>query len=398
MRILRIVSAGYEQGGVENGIVLTNEKLRAQGHEVRVLSSDVRPDMPHYSDYEFKSVPGSGIKKVIYAAFNYDAYKAMRRVLKGFAPDVVLLHTLSQPTAAVLFPLRKYPTILFVHGPEMYTKSLLKWYLRKDDYRHGTYDLADLTLAGKLHYWYFKYVCASLYKLAWRNIDKVIALSSYTQGFLRSEGIEASYTPNGAQVRKPSPLPTGPPVLLYAGRLEKFKGVDVLLQAMPTIIKQIPSASLLVAGEGGYAAELQQMANELGIAKHITFLGHQTQTQLEESYRRCHLFVMPSIWPETFGKVGIEAMSIGRPVIASDVGGVRDWLNNGVNGRLVEPGSSEQIADRVVEILSDKHKLKIMANEAQKTAAKFSINAFAHNIEHQAQGLTVSRVKRVSKV
>ncbi|HSW79453.1 MAG TPA: glycosyltransferase, partial [Candidatus Saccharimonadales bacterium] len=91
--------------------------------------------------------------------------------------------------------------------------------------------------------------------------------------------------------------------------------------------------------------------------------------------------VLPSTWPETFGKVGVEAMSVGRPVVATDVGGVRDWLYDGKNGFLVEPNHPEQIAEKIITILSSKTKIQKMSKEAAKTSQDFAIENMAFNIE-----------------
>ncbi|HUC90003.1 MAG TPA: glycosyltransferase family 4 protein [Patescibacteria group bacterium] len=380
MKILRIVSAGYEQGGAENGIVQTNNLLRANGHEIRTISSDNCPDLEHYSDYEFAGVPNKGIKKVIYAAFNYSAYRLVQQILTEFKPDVVLLHTMSQPTAAVLFLLKQYPTILFVHGPELYTRSLLPWYISKQYYKRESYRLDDLTAVGWLHYLYFRYICGGLYKIALVNVDRVVALSSYTKSFLQVEGFTPTYIPNGVRMIGRKPI-QAKPVLLYSGRLEKFKGVDDLLRAMPAIIEAVPATTLNIAGDGSSREELRQLTKDLRIEKHVHFLGHLNQEQLTKNYHTCSLLVMPSTWPETFGKVGVEAMSVGRPVIATRVGGVSDWLADGKNGYLVDPYQPEQISEKAITLLSDTSLLKQMSGQAYESAQAFSMRSFANNIE-----------------
>lgn len=382
MKILRIVSAGYEQGGAENGVVLTNALLRKAGHDIKVISSDVDAQHEHFSDYEFAGVPDRGIKKLIWAAFNVDAYRLTKRVLTDFKPDVVLLHTMSQPTASVLFLLKKYPTIQFVHGPEIFTKSLLLWYLARKDYKNGKYTKNDLTLLGRAHYLYFKYICSPFYWLGMRNINLFVALSTYTENFLRiEEFLPIKYIPNGARILEHGgPLPERP-TLLYAGRLEKFKGVNDLIRAMPAIVQSLPGAKLNIAGDGSYSKELHNLVAQLNLYDSVTFLGHLNKEQIAGQYRNSSVFIMPSTWPETFGKVGIEAMSAGRPVIACDVGGVRDWLEDGKNGFLVAPHHPDQIAARVIELLNDNTLLEEMGNRARITAQKFSIETFSDNIE-----------------
>lgn len=381
MKILRIVSAGYEQGGAENGIVLTNAVLRHHGHDVRVLSSDVSPEMAHFSDYEFKSVVSHGIRKLTSAAFNSDAYKVTKKVLKQFQPDVVLLHTLSQPTAAVIFPLKHFPTILFVHGPELYTKKLLPWYLKRTDYRGDTFQVKDLTLRGRLHYYYFLYICRTVYRFALPRVNKIVALSSYTQEMLLAEGMRSVLIPNGVKLLPRAPFSLDMPQLLYAGRLEKFKGIDDLIRALPDILAVHPELTLRIAGTGSYQDSLKCMVTKMKLERSVVFAGHLKPAELEQAYRRCSCFILPSTWPETFGKVGVEAMSVGRPVIATDVGGIRDWLHDGVNGYVVQPHQPQQIADKVLQLLSNSATAASMADQAWQTAQDFSITGMANTIE-----------------
>lgn len=396
MRILRIVSAGYEQGGAENGIVLTNKLLQAAGHDVKVISSDVNPTVEHFSDYEFKSVYTTGIHKLTSAAFNYDAYKVTKRVLKEFRPDAVLVHTLSQPTASVLYALKKYPTVLFVHGPEIYTKTLLPWYLKKDDYKGGTFKISDLTFRGRLHYFYFLYVCRPLYQIAMRNVDRIIALSSYTKQMLDHEGISATLLPNGVGLLASAPYLPENHQLLYAGRLEKFKGIDNLINAIPVIKKKFPDIKLRIAGEGEFSAPLKSLVKKLDLGRVVTFTGKLSSEQLEKEYKDCSVFILPSTWPETFGKVGVEAMSVGRPVIATDVGGVKDWLQDGKNGYFVSPHKPGQIADKVIHLFSNPAKARKMAHTAHESAKSFSIAVMSSNIETIIHSVIESTPRPVS--
>lgn len=382
MKILQIVSAGYEQGGVENGIILTNDILRKRGHVVKVISGDDRPYLKHYSDYEFSGIPSVGIIKFIKAAFNYDAYLVTKKILAEFKPDVVLLHTMSQPTASVLFLLKKYPTLLFIHGPEIFINSLLPWYLPKKNYKNDSFKIEDLTKIGKLRYLYFKYFCNIFYKISMHNVDIIIALSTYTLNILKKDGYEeAIYIPNGVNLLRKGNSQNKSNELLYAGRLEKFKGVDNLIKAMPNILKTFPNVILKIAGTGQYENELKQLTEKLHLENSVKFMGHLNQKQLANTYRKCNVFILPSVWPETFGKVGVEAMSVGKPVIATNVGGVKDWLIDGKNGFLIKPHRPNQIASKVIELLSNKKLAKQMSLSAYETSKKFSILNMTINIE-----------------
>ncbi|MBF0408204.1 MAG: glycosyltransferase family 4 protein [Candidatus Riflebacteria bacterium] len=111
--------------------------------------------------------------------------------------------------------------------------------------------------------------------------------------------------------------------ILFAGQLIRGKGVDILLKAV-SICRE--KKELILIGSGRMENEYRLMAENLGISSRVKFLGKKTATELQEYYRRCSFVVFPSRSPETFGLVGLEAMSAETPVIASAVGGYAEWM------------------------------------------------------------------------
>jgi glycosyltransferase involved in cell wall biosynthesis len=383
VKILRILSSGYEEGGVENGVEYTNQGLRKRGHEVRTITSDSRPDLPHFSDYEFAKIPDKGIKKFIYTAFNLDSYRLTKFVVKDYKPDVVTIHTMQQTSASILFSIKNIPTLVCVHGPETYTKTLLPWRLADNDFKNKDYDIKKLTSIGKLHYLYFKYICGIIFLIGFRNVDRFVAFSRYTESMLKRDGIknEVMYIPNGVNLFKPRNKIAGPPIVAYAGRLESYKGVDNLIRAYAEAKNSIPKLKLVIAGQGRALQSLRNLAFKLKVDNDVSFVGHLSKDEIEDFYGRSSVIVMPSEWPETFGKVGVEAMSIGRPVIATDVGGVRDWLVDGFNGFLVRPGSQRDIARKIIATLIDKKEYNRLSDNAKKTSRQFGMDKFTENLE-----------------
>jgi glycosyltransferase involved in cell wall biosynthesis len=146
----------------------------------------------------------------------------------------------------------------------------------------------------------------------------------------------------------PGPLP-GPQVL-FAGRLTPQKGLRYLLEAVR--MSRVPYR-LIVAGEGPDAAGSRALAGRLGLADRVDFVGWRSLEQMEGLYAACALVVVPSVWPEPFGMVGPEAMGHAKPVVASAVGGIPDWLEDGVTGFLVPPGDVRALAGRIDRLLED---------------------------------------------
>ncbi len=136
-------------------------------------------------------------------------------------------------------------------------------------------------------------------------------------------------------------------VLGVVGRLEEQKGLAHLLEALAVAGRRIPQATLILVGDGRERQALESRARELGVAGQVRFLG--TRRDLALIYRALDLYVQPSLW-EGLPLALLKTMGAGLPVLASRVGGVRDLVEDGVNGRLVAPGDPEALAGALVSL------------------------------------------------
>jgi glycosyltransferase involved in cell wall biosynthesis len=382
MKILRITSLGYVGGGVENGIELLQPVLERMGHEVRILSSDHNKAVPHFSHYEFRSLETQPmILKVFYRIFYPHSFFALRRALKDFKPDVVQIHSLFEVSPSVLFLLKKYPSVLTIHGGEDFTAGLLLWVFPLRFFRNTeSLTLINLNIVGWLHYLYHRLLSIPVYRLAFRNIDRFVVFSTYMQELVKRDGITATCIPNATELFEPVPLAENSRTLLYVGRLEKIKGVQYAIEAMRDIAPSYPDARLVIAGRGEYEQELRELVARQGLSEYVTFVGHCTREQLYGYYKEARCVVVPSVWPEPFGKVGIEALSVGRPVIASNVGGISEWLRDGETGYLVPRQNAAAIRDAVQKLFDDRALLERMSAQAREQAQQFSIENHAKKI------------------
>lgn len=141
----------------------------------------------------------------------------------------------------------------------------------------------------------------------------------------------------------------------------EFKGVDTVLQALPKILKTLPSLQYVIVGEGEIRAKLEKIAAQLGVAENVSFVGEVTDAELADFYRRCDAFVLPSrgqelrgeIGGEGFGRVYVEAALAGKPVIGSRCGGASEAVLDGKTGLLVNPASTDEVAGAVLAILGN---------------------------------------------
>ncbi|MBP9749834.1 MAG: glycosyltransferase family 4 protein [Candidatus Pacebacteria bacterium] len=379
MKILILSSIGYEGGGAETTITLLRRKFEAFGHTVLIVASDLGPTEQHFSDREFHACAGrSLVGKTICRVYNRSACRVVRDALRDFKPDIVQVHTTYEVSPAVLFVLRRYPVILVTHGAEDYTKELLLWGFPPRFFLQGNAEpqYRDLTLEGKFHYWYHMLLSVPVYRYLLRYVSRVLVVSEYMRAMLARQGIRSVCIPNAVALPRSVPLDPASKTILYAGRLEKLKGLDYLLDALPVVCAKVPEARLVVVGTGTYTKELRQRAEQLGVTDRIAWIGHVSQDALNEYYASAALVVMPSVWPEPFGKVGVEAMAVGRPVVACDVGGVQEWLSDEVTGFLVPPKDADALARRITQLLSDERLRIKMGRAATEEAKRFSIEHF----------------------
>lgn len=155
-------------------------------------------------------------------------------------------------------------------------------------------------------------------------------------------------------------------VILFVGGLDKahyFKGLENLFKALTIIIKnqELSSTVLKVVGRGNLLSYYKNCAFNFGIAKSVFFYENADNSQLVNFYNYCDCLVLPSInKAEAFGLVLLEAMACSRPVVASNLPGVRSVFKNGREGLLVKPGNVNDLADKIKIILSDKKKAEAM--------------------------------------
>jgi glycosyltransferase involved in cell wall biosynthesis len=156
--------------------------------------------------------------------------------------------------------------------------------------------------------------------------------------------------------------------IMTAGYLLKRKGIQYLIGAMPLILREIKNVKLRIVGDGPFKHELMRLVKRLSLDDTISFEGFVPRNELVNYYAKCDIYVQPSL-SETFPSTIREAMSIGRPVVATNVGFIEEHVIDGVNGFLVPRGNSGAIADKVAALLSDED-LRLKMGTRARTYAK----------------------------
>jgi len=198
--------------------------------------------------------------------------------------------------------------------------------------------------------------------------DRIIAVSEKTRihhikaGKLPSQKIVTIY--NGIEIsrftnyskddrentRKSLGLHANNKVIATVAVLRQPKGIQYMLEAIPEILKDIPNANYLIVGDGAYKPQLLELVDALGIQEHVTFAGHRTD--IPEILNVCDLFVLPTLI-DALPTVLIEALAASKPIIATNVGGIPEIIEDQNNGILVPPGNHYKLADACVKLLRD---------------------------------------------
>ena len=156
---------------------------------------------------------------------------------------------------------------------------------------------------------------------------------------------------------------TGTSQVVFVGRVVREKGLQLLVRACKMISA---GHRLIIVGDGPYRETIEKQVAEERLTHEVTFLGWTPPAQLSSQYQSAAVVAVPSIWPEPFGLIGPEAMSHCRPVVAFDVGGISDWLEDGQSGFLVRPGDVNGLAQKLELLLTEPTLAQEMGRRGRK--------------------------------
>lgn len=189
--------------------------------------------------------------------------------------------------------------------------------------------------------------------------------------FMKKELILQGYAPHKIHVFPPIPKPlpihvssdfSDENVVVFAGQILRGKGLDSLLRALAQVT--VPF-KLVVMGRGSHEQACRDCVTALKLEDRVEFCGFLSQENMVEHYRHASCLVFPSLWPEPFGAVGLEVMRWGIPVVGYDVGGVGDWLVDGVSGYLVPWKEEKILAEKIQFLLENKEEARALGKKAQ---------------------------------
>ena len=176
-----------------------------------------------------------------------------------------------------------------------------------------------------------------------------------------------------------------PDTVLFAGRMTPLKGGQVLIPAVARAGRTLGrTIRLIMAGDGPEREAWRQLARAMHVPVEMT--GWVSGADRARVYARGMALVVPSLWPEPFGLIGLDAAALGRPAVAFNVGGIGEWLADGVNGTLVEPTQGEKgLASAIAGLLANADQRARMARGAVEAASRLSVAAHVNALERVLQ-------------
>lgn len=195
----------------------------------------------------------------------------------------------------------------------------------------------------------------------------------------------------------PSSFPAGR-VVLSVGRLaanERYKGLDCLIQAVPRVLSSVGDLQLVVVGDGDDRPRLEALAQEVGVAGRVHFLGYLSKEELIACYRHCNVFGLPSRG-EGFGLVFLEAMALGKPILGPSYGAPTEFIRHGQHGLLVEPDDPSAVAEALIELLASPERAGQMGEAARQwVMGEFTFERFHERLRRLLSHYRSNQSKKV---
>ena len=352
-------------GGVESHVRSLAVELARRDHRVTVLTSNYAK-LP-----EKESMNGFAVERVkcLGVLFRTPITPALRRAISPGRFDVIHAHSpppLSAYYAATAAERARTPIVITYHCdlefPTSLGNALASLYQR-------TFGNATMRRAAKLIVSTETYAATS--RAIWRHRPVVIPNPIDPQRFRPDV--------DGSGVRERLRLRGDDRVVLLVARIVPHKGIEHLVEAA----KYVPDAMFVIIGDGPFLPEVRRLAAEFGVEDRVVIQGKVPYRDLPEYYAACDVFVLPSVSRlEAFGIVTLEAMATAKPVVVSDIPGVREVVTDGVEGLLAEPVNPEDLAAKIRTLLGDAALRREMgARGREKVESKYGILKVADAFE-----------------
>jgi len=328
-------------GGIESHVQKLSTRLSGEGHEVTILTTDIPP-----SKREGRI---GGIEVHRYGApirplGNPLAIGLLGGLLSHRDFDIIHSHdehAFTTNLSALASHVGNRHLVVSCHGRLVYTAPYGRMIL-------GAYE-------------------RTLMRSTLGSADAIIALSESDKHYLSALGVELdriNVIPNAIDLpTRISPNEGESDLILCVSQLLQRKGIEILIEAMQEVHEVHRDVKLLIVGEGERKDELLKMCHQRGLEEVITLKGRASEDELEEAYGACDLLVLPS-FAEGVPTVILEAMARGKPVVATDIPGVREYFRD--TAILIPPGEPHALGEAIVRVMDDKQLRRRLSLEGRE--------------------------------
>ena len=376
MRILLVNKFHYLRGGSEKYYFELAQLLKSKGHTVGFFSmkheENITTGDPEYFVEEIDLNTGSKLKAldVIYSQENK---RLMAKALEEFKPDIVHINNFQRQLSASIIDAIKEknipivmtahdlnpicPASIMLYNGEVCDDCITKGYAQciKKKCVKGSTLKSTLGVMEKKYY--------DIHKV-FRKIDCIISPSEFIKnqlvnGKLKYNEIVTLHNFVNESERNEYVLGD---YAFYLGRLSKEKGILNLIEA----IGDIPNAKLLIAGDGPEREKIEAYISEHKLDGRITLLGYQNQDSIHKYITNSRFIVVPSIWNENCPYSVLEAMEIGKPIVASRIGGIPELIVDGENGYLYKADDINELKEKLMLMLDNDDKVNRFAQKSRE--------------------------------
>jgi phosphatidylinositol alpha-1,6-mannosyltransferase len=366
MRILVLTPTFLPHIGGAEIVILEIYRRLALRHDVLLLTADkgvsasdrdhlVNFPVERYRD-RFTTMRFRGHRTTggVVPPFSFSAVEAVRRAVRRFRPEVMNTHYMEHTGLAAVVAMRRLrvPGVLTFMGRDVPGprtpygwKHYCRWVARQ---------VADVTYVSD-------YCRRAIFGDAPGAPGRVILAGADLDRF--------NPRVDGSGVRRRFGADSDTPLLVAVQRLAPEKRVDIVVRAMPSILKRHPRAVLVVGGSGAALEELESLAGRLGVAGSVHFAGYVPDLDLPDYYAAADVFVFHSTY-ETFGVVLAEAMAAGKPIVSVNSTAIPEVVCDGTTGILVPPLDPESLADKVCFLLDSPSERERLGRNARAWAEK----------------------------
>jgi len=388
MNIIEANKHYYQRSGADRYIFGLTDLLESHGHNVIPFAMQHRENrstpwskyFPPYVQTRQPKLSLDGLKTFKRMIYSREAKCNMAALIRDARPDLAHIHNIyTQLSPSILDALSaaKVPTVMTVHDYHLVAPNYSLWAHGKiEDWSQPGLVRSTLSKFHKNSY-AASFAQSLMFKLhrQWKiyqkNIDHFIPPSEFVRQRMIESGFEAdkiTTIPHFIDLSgvEPKKEEDDEGYVLFVGRFVEEKGAEVLIRAM----SELPDVPCKLLGAGPDEGRLRDWAAGHG---NIEFLGWQKGGVPWDLYRKARVVVVPSIWYEVFGLVALEAMAVGTPVIASEIGGLTEVVDDGQTGRLVPPGDVQALKMAIEDMMDNKkHALELGRAGRTKVETEYS--------------------------